>query len=158
MKKISLLILLLATLTANSHAQTVGRVADTTKVFYVADRMPQFPGGRTATIAFLSQNLQYPVIGMEAGMGARVLVMFVVGKDGSIKTPSVKSCTLMQLNRKAMEKLPKGEQVKIRKACADAFSKEALRVVSLMPKWEPGELNGEKMNVAFTLPITFRLQ
>ena len=103
------------------------------KVFDVVEQMPSFPGGQGALMNYLNSNIKYPVIAEENGIQGRVVVQFVVGKDGSISN------------------------VHVVKSVDPSLDKEAVRVVKNMPKWIPGKLNGQSVNVRYTLPVTFRL-
>ncbi len=104
------------------------------KVFDVVEEMPSFPGGAAALNAWLRDNLRYPVVAAENGIEGKVIVRFVVGKDGSISN------------------------VSIARSADASLDKEALRVVKAMPKWNPGKQNGSSVNVNFTVPVTFKLQ
>ena len=104
------------------------------KVFDVVEQMPSFPGGMGALMSWLSQNIKYPVIAAENGVQGRVIVQFVVEKDGSIT------------------------DVKVAKSVDPSLDKEATRVVSSMPKWTPGKQNGSAVRVKYTVPVTFKLQ
>lgn len=96
--------------------------------------MPEFPGGMTALMKYLGSNIKYPTISQEMGSAGRVIVQFVVNRDGSIANPTV----------------VRG---------VDAYlDKEAIRVISSMPKWNPGVQNGKKVRVKYTVPVVFRLQ
>ena len=96
--------------------------------------MPEFPGGTAALMKYLSSNIKYPTISQETGSQGKVIVQFVVDKDGSITNPTV----------------VRG---------VDAYlDKEAIRVISGMPKWKPGVQNGKKVRVKYTVPVMFRLQ
>ena len=107
---------------------------DNTKVYDVVEKMPSFPGGQGALFEYLCNNVHYPKVAEEKKIEGRVIVTFVVGKDGSISNA--------ELARSVSEEL-------------DA---EAIRVVSSMPKWEPGTQNGKPVSVKFTVPVTFRLR
>lgn len=100
----------------------------------MVEQKPSFPGGESAMYAWLSQNIVYPPAASEEGVQGRVVVEFVVGKDGSITNARV---------------------VRTRHPALD---KEALRVVKSMPKWIPGRNNGQPVKVTYTLPVTFKLQ
>ena len=100
------------------------------KVFTVAEVMPSFPNVN----AWLASHIQYPAVAAENGVQGRVIVKFVVGRDGSVS------------------------QAQIVRGVDQALDREALRVVNSMPKWSPGMNNGQPANVWFTLPITFKLQ
>ena len=103
------------------------------KVFDVVEQMPSFPGGQAALMNYLNSNIKYPVIAEENGIQGRVVVQFVVGKDGSISN------------------------VHVVKSVDPSLDKEAVRVVKNMPKWIPGKQNGQSVTVRYTLPVTFRL-
>ena len=105
-----------------------------TKVFDVVEQMPQFPGGQQALFEYLSKNIKYPVIAEENDVQGRVIVTFVVERDGSIT------------------------DVKVVKSVDPSLDKEAQRVVKAMPHWIPGKQNGSAVRVKYTVPVTFRLQ
>ena len=109
-------------------------VVEDNKIFEVVEQMPSFPGGMGALMSWLSQNIKYPVIAAENGVSGRVIVQFVVEKDGSIT------------------------DVKIAKSVDPSLDKEAARVVSSMPKWSAGRQNGSPVRVKYTVPVTFKLQ
>ena len=98
------------------------------------DKQPQFPGGDAALFKYLSANVKYPAVAEENGVQGRVLVEFIVERDGSIS------------------------EVKVAKGVDPSLDREAVRVVSSMPRWSPGMLNGEAVRVKYTTPVTFRLQ
>ena len=102
-------------------------------VFDVVEVMPQFPGGAPALMQYLSQNIRYPKEAMESDTQGRVIVTFVVCKDGSI-------C-----------------DAKVVKSVSPALDAEGLRVISSMPNWTPGTQSGKPVNVKYTVPISFRL-
>ena len=104
------------------------------KVFDVVEQMPQFPGGDAALFEYLSTHIKYPTIAEENGVQGRVIVTFVVERDGSIT------------------------DVKVVKSVDPSLDKEASRVVKGMPKWIPGKQNGAPVRVKYTVPVTFRLQ
>lgn len=104
------------------------------KVFDVVEQMPAFPGGNGALMSFLSKNIKYPVVAEENGVQGRVIVTFVVEKDGSIT------------------------DVRVAKSVDPSLDKEAQRVVKSMPNWIPGKQNGSAVRVKYTVPVTFRLQ
>lgn len=100
----------------------------------MVEQKPEFPGGEAAMYKWLSENIVYPSAASEEGVQGRVVVEFVVGKDGSITN------------------------VRIVRPRHPALDKEALRVVKAMPKWMPGRNNGQPVKVTYTLPVTFKLQ
>ena len=102
-------------------------------VFDVVEQMPMFPGGMEEMMKFISMNVRYPKSAMEKGQQGRVLVQFIIERDGSLSN--------VQVVKKVNEDL-------------DA---EALRIIGQMPKWNPGMQNGQTVRVKFTIPISFRL-
>ena len=113
----------------------VGKVEapDEGEIYTIVDQMPQFPGGTAKLNEYISTHLQYPKEAAENGIQGRVIVSFVVNRDGSISDA--------QVARKV----------------DPALNKEALRLISSMPCWIPGQSNGKKVRTRYTLPIMFRL-
>ncbi|MBP7856612.1 MAG: TonB family protein [Prevotella sp.] len=104
------------------------------KVFDVVEQMPSFPGGPSALMQYLSNNVKYPVVAQENGVQGRVVVSFVVERDGSIT------------------------DVKVVRSVDPSLDREASRVVSSMPKWIPGKQNGSPVRVKYNVPVSFKLQ
>ncbi|MDY4779071.1 MAG: TonB family protein [Prevotella pectinovora] len=102
------------------------------KIFEVVEQQPQFPGG--SVNGWLADHIKYPVVAAENGISGRVVVQFVVERDGSVS------------------------QVKVVRGVDPSLDKEAQRVISSMPKWIPGKQNGQAVRSRFTVPVTFRLQ
>ena len=107
-------------------------IKDGDGVFFVVEQKPQFPGGEAALVNWLKANIQYPVAQEEVAQG-RVVVQFIVEKDGSI-----------------------GE-AKVARSCHPALDAEAVRVVKNLPKFEPAQNDGQAVRCWFTLPLSFRL-
>ena len=109
--------------------------ADTSgQVFAIVEKMPQFPGGEKAINEFISKTLQYPVIAQENGIQGKVVCSFIINQDGSVTDAEVISGVDPSLDR------------------------EALRIVSALPKWTPGTQRGKAVRVKYTMPVTFTLQ
>ena len=104
------------------------------KVFDVVEEMPSFPGGQGALMSYLASNIKYPVVAQENGVQGRVIVGFVVERDGSIT------------------------DVKVMRSVDPSLDREAQRVVKAMPRWKPGKQNGSAVRVKYTVPVVFRLQ
>lgn len=104
------------------------------KVFDVVEQMPSFPGGPSALMKYLSENVKYPVVAQENGVQGRVVVSFVVEKDGHIT------------------------DVKVVRSVDPSLDKEAARVVKSMPSWIPGKQNGSAVRVKYNVPVSFKLQ
>ncbi len=104
-------------------------------IFEVVENMPEFPnGGQAGLMQYLSKNIKYPTISQEQGTQGRVTCQFVVNKDGSIV------------------------DVKVIRGVDPYLDKEAIRVISSMPKWKPGMQRGKPVRVKYTVPVMFRLQ
>ena len=104
------------------------------QIFQVVEEMPEFPGGMGECMKFLGKNIKYPTISQENGVQGRVIVQFVVNRDGSIVDPVVV------------------------RGVDPYLDKEALRVIATMPKWKPGKQRGKAVRVKYTVPVMFRLQ
>ena len=115
-------------------AVVVEEVVEEEQIFQVVEEMPSFPGGDAECMRFLNKNIKYPTIAKENGIQGRVILQFVVNKDGSIV------------------------DVVVARSVDPYLDKEAVRVVNMMPKWKPGKQRGKPVRVKFTLPVTFRLQ
>ena len=102
-------------------------------VFEVVEEMPDFPGGMKALMEYLSQNIKYPAEAHAKGIQGRVIVSFIVKKDGSIS------------------------DIKVVRSVDPYLDKEAERVIAAMPAWKPGKQRGQAVNVRFTVPVAFRL-
>jgi protein TonB len=96
-------------------------------------QMPEFPGGEEELIRYLAQNIQYPKQALDGNTEGRVLIGFVVNKEGDI------------------------DDVKVLRSIGDGCDEEAVRVIHKMPKWKPGKNNGKLVNVFYNLPVTFQL-
>jgi TonB family protein len=104
------------------------------KIFEIVEQMPVFPGGQKALFDYLSENVKYPTIAEKNGIQGRVLVTFIINKEGKVTN------------------------AKIAKAIDPSLDKEALRLTNMMPNWTPGYQRGKAVNVKYTIPITFKLK
>lgn len=112
---------------------TEPEVIDEDIIHVRAEIQPSFPGGPDAMMKFLKENLKFPSICAENGIQGRVVVSFVVNKNGSI------------------------EQVEVLSGVHERLDAEAVRVVKLMPTWTPGQMQGHAVRTKFILPVTFRM-
>ena len=103
------------------------------EIFVFVEEFPSFPGGEEALYKYLSDNLQYPDMARDNNITGKVVIRFVVEKDGSITKAS------------------------IAREIGGGCGKEALRVVNSMPKWKPGKQSGKAVRTEFTLPVDFQL-
>ena len=123
------------------------------------DHAPQYPGGIPELIKFLSNNIQYPVEAEHYGVEGRVLVNFVVDKDGTVSDMKVAKTELKnRLSDKKFKKYSDIDKYAMREKGEGQLKEEALRVVRKMPNWEPALRRGEKVRVKYSLPITFKLK
>lgn len=131
MKRIIFIVLaILATLSINAQSEENPVEED---VYDVVEEMPRFPEGISALFEYVSKSIQYPEAAKMKEVQGRVIVTFIVEKDGSISN------------------------AKVVKSVEPSLDEEALRVVSAMPKWVTGKECGEPVRVKYTLPVTFRL-
>ena len=106
---------------------------DEQQIFTIVEEQPEFPGGMAECYKWIGKNLNYPTISAENGVQGRVTVNFVVNVDGSIV------------------------DVKVLRGVDPYLDKEAVRVVSKMPKWKPGKQRGKAVRCSFNLPVRFKL-
>lgn len=106
---------------------------DPDRIYETVEQDPLFPGGQEELKKFIDDNLRYPAVAKACGIQGRVIVRFVIKKDGSI-----------------------GQIVVIRKKDPD-LDAEAVRIVKSLPKFKPGMMNGKPVNVWYILPVTFKL-
>lgn len=110
--------------------QTAVKAENADKVFGMVEEQPSFPGGQAALMKYIEENMRCP--DPESDASGRVIVQFVIGKDGTVKDP------------------------KVVRGITPALDEEALRLVRNMPKWKPGKQMGEAVEVRYTLPVTFK--
>lgn len=103
-------------------------------VFEVVEEMPEFPGGMSAALNYLSRNIKYPPEAISAKEQGKVIVQFIVTKEGKVTNPVIV------------------------KGVSPLLDKEAIRVITEMPDWKPGKQRGVPVNVKYAMPIAFRLQ
>ena len=112
-------------------------LSDEDDIFDVVRNMPEFPGGMPGLMEFIRQNIRYPQAARQSRLEGRVIVQVVIDKDGSVIQPRILRSINPVLSADA------------------AFCEEALRIVSIMPKWKPGSQHGVNVKVRFTFPIGF---
>ena len=133
-------------------------------IFEVTEEPAQYPGGQGALMQYLAQNIRYPKIAAENGAQGRVLVQFVIEKDGSLSNFTVvkKSGDIITKNAQSgITVNAQGsatEENKVPQEAFDALNAEAVRVLREMPKWIPAKQRGQVVRLKYTLPVTFRLQ
>ena len=134
MKRIIMMAIAACMMTLGAQAQVRKGNTAPQDVFDVVEEMPQYPGGMQAMLSFLQENITYPKDAQEKKISGRVIVTFVVEKDGSISN------------------------VETVKSVFPSLDEEAVRIVKAMPNWKPGKQNGKVVRVKYTLPISFSLK
>ena len=132
------------------------------KIFDIVEQMPQFPGGDVKLMEFVAHNIRYPEIATENGVQGRVLVQFIVEKDGSLTTPEVVATSSgigevipIVVTSKMGDK--ERQNAETHNAGVKALRDEAIRVIKSMPKWTPGKQRGKEVRCRYTIPVTYRL-
>jgi len=97
------------------------------------ETQPEFPGGEEAMMKYIQKTIRYPEEAVQKIEQGRIYIQFVVEVDGSLS------------------------EISVARGVSPSLDEEAMRVISLMPKWIPGTLNGEKVRVKYTVPIYFKL-
>jgi protein TonB len=121
---------------ADRKAQTEARKnaeEEDDKIYIRVEKMPEFPGGNEELSKFLVRNIKYPLLAQENGIQGRVICQFIVNADGRI------------------------ENIEVVRGVEESLDQEAIRVLKLMPNWEPGRQGGKNVSVKFTLGIRFKL-
>ena len=124
---------------AKPHHQTIkmvlhsGKVLRTDSIFFVAETMPQFPGGEAALYQYLKKSIVYPAMARQQKVQGRVYVDFIVERDGSVS------------------------HVKVKRGLGSGCNEEAARVVAQMPKWTSGKMKDSPVRVQYTVPVKFTL-
>ena len=149
----------------DSSADMKVEVVDDTKIYYEAEEMPSFNDGEAAKEfrIYIAQNLIYPEQAASQGASGRIVVSFVVRKDGTVEIPDPEEVAKIQ--GKSLDEVVVVSYMKIKDETPDAdeasiefLKKEAVRVVTSSPKWKPGKINGVPVDVMYTFPINFVLQ
>ena len=117
----------------NGHGFAQSETEEKVVVYEFCSQMPMFPGGENAYFRYLAENLVYPLEARGSGIQGKVYVQFVVWTDGSIR------------------------DVEVVKGVHELLDNEAIRVVKMMPNWQPGEQLGKKVPVRYRLPIKFTI-
>lgn len=132
----TLFLLLLVSNVVSAQSEEKNPVADSVKVyeFFDVEKRPFFPGGEAEMLKFIAENVQYPALAREKDTQGAVLAEMVIEKDGSLSN------------------------MKIVRGIGDGCDDEVLRVLSLMPKWTPGEKGDKIVRVRQVVPVRFKLE
>ncbi|MBO5922089.1 MAG: energy transducer TonB [Bacteroidaceae bacterium] len=128
MKKLFLIVFFMAFVSVNAYSQSKEQ---DDAVYSIVSEQPSFPGGMQEMMKFISENRKYPAEAKAKDIHGKVIVAFVVERDGSLS------------------------DVKIRRGIGYGCDEEAIRLIKSMPKWTPGKQNGKAVRVSFMLPVTF---
>ncbi len=131
MKKFIFLFLIATSILSFQKSYSQSNSTDENTIYTKVDKMPEYPGGQVALVKYISKNIKYPAKYKKDKVNGRVFVSFVIDKTGKVV------------------------MAKIVKSLNEECDAEALRVISKMPDWIPGEKNGEKVAVQFGLPVNF---
>lgn len=122
---------------ADDEAQTAQPVAtdmhDNPLNFRIVEQLPEFPGGMVELMKWITRNLRYPPSAQRQKIQGKVVVAFIIGKDGSVS------------------------EIKVTQKADPTLDREAMRVIRMMPKWKPGEMNGKPCATYFCIPVNFKL-
>ena len=132
-KNVSLKVALMMFVLFFSFTTSTAQTKKNDMLFSVVEVMPQYPGGQIAMLKYIMENIKYPEQAMKKGIQGRVVVSFIVEKDGRISN------------------------VRLLRSVESSLDKEAVRVVKSMPKWSPGKQNGKPVRVRFNVPVMFKL-
>ena len=120
---------------ADEQVLYVEELNDEEQIFEAVEQMPEFPGGNQGLMRYLANNLKYPRISRDNNSQGRAVVKFVVNTDGTL------------------------QDIEVFRSTGDAYlDREAVRLVTSMPRWTPGRVKGKAVRVKFVLPVNFRLQ
>ena len=151
-------------LSDDQETPTIQNAIHDDPIFEVVEEPAQYPGGQAALMQYLAQNIRYPKISAENGVQGRVLVQFVVEKDGSLSNFAIVKKSGDTITKNAQSGITVNalgsatEESKVPQEAFDALNAEAVRVLREMPKWIPAKQRGQEVRMRYTLPITFRLQ
>ena len=115
-------------------SKTTTQQPENENIYTVVEKMPQFPGGESELMNYISRNLRYPIEAMEKGIQGRIITRFVVNKEGKV------------------------EKAEILRGIDPNLDQAGLNVINSLPNFIPGEQNGKKVAVWYTLPIVFKLE
>ena len=125
MKKMFLIMFFMAFVSVSAYSQSDD------EVYIMVEKRAEFPGGQSEMLKYIQDNRQYPDEAKENDVHGKVLVRFIVERDGTLS------------------------DVKVMRGIGSGCDEEAVRVITSMPKWKPGEQGGKTVRTSLTLPVTF---
>jgi protein TonB len=118
----------------SAEADEEVKTIDGKPIFFIVEKMPEFPGGELELRKTIARAIKYPVKAQEEGIQGKVYVSFVVDSNGKVR------------------------HARVVRGVSASLNKEAIRVISSLPDWNPGKQRGEAVNVSYTVPINFLLE
>lgn len=158
MKNLLILIAFLTAMCSKASAQTQDDV-----IFTEVEVLPEYPGGMANMMSFVMRNMKYPAEAASQGVQGRVIVKFVVERDGKLSNITAEKTSIGMNADDGKAKVVAYRQYNATAESEDtkegvgALEAEAIRVVKAMPKWKPAMQRGRKVRCYFTVPFTFRL-
>lgn len=151
-----------ATIVETKQAGSENQQGQGDRVYDVCEQLPQFPGGDVKLMEFISRNIKYPEIATENDVQGRVIVRFIVEKDGSLTNPEVLATSpgigeAIPIEVTSYKTEKERQDAEDHNAGVQALRDEAIRVVKAMPKWIPGKQNGKVVRCKYSIPVTYRL-
>ena len=151
-----------ATIVETKQAGSENQQGQGDRVFDVCEQLPQFPGGDVKLMEFISRNIKYPEIATKNDVQGRVIVRFIVEKDGSLTNPEVLATSpgigeAIPIEVTSYKTEKERQDAEDHNAGVQALRDEAIRVVKAMPKWIPGKQNGKVVRCKYSIPVTYRL-
>lgn len=128
MKRLFLIMFFMAFVSVNAYSQSDD---SDNEVYSLVEEAAQFPGGQSEMLKFIQENRQYPEEAKSLNLHGRVIVSFIVERDGSLSNITVK------------------------RSLGSGCDEEAIRIIESMPKWKPGKQKGKEVRCSFMVPITF---
>ena len=131
-------------------------------IFDLVEELPHFPGGDVELMQYIARNIKYPKIATENGVQGRVIVRFIVEKDGSLTNPEVLATSpgigeAIPIEVTSYKTDKERQDAEDHNAGVQALRDEAIRVVKAMPKWTPGKQSGKVVRCRYSIPVTYRL-
>lgn len=116
-------------------------------IFFIVDKMPEFPGGNSELRTFIDKNLVYPISSQKKGVQAKVYVKFIISSTGRVDNVEV----IRTVSKSPKDKPENWEEE------VPILEEEAMRLIKSLPRWTPGQQKGKKVAVWYTMPINFSL-
>ena len=127
------------------------------KIFTVVEQQPSFRGGNTALQEFIKQNLRYPPSAQAYGVGGRIIMQFMIDGGGYVSDAKAVRYFL-QYDTLLLSRESEARQIQLKEQIAQELEEECARVIAMMPRWEPGKIQGKVVSTKYNMPFLFKLQ